>query len=218
MTEYYGVKKIYGFGLLFTALLCFLSPIMAKTHVWAFVMLRVLQGVFEGVTFPALQAMIVRWVPIAERNSFMARSFMGSVFGLVITFPLCGLLVSYLGWESAFYIIGGITCIWFVFWWFLVFDSPESHPRIDLNERQMIKSQLGKTLTQKPKPIPWKSILTSVPVWGMILTDCGNCWGLMTLGSNGPAYLKYMLGVDIKVSDRPKPHFYFRPNRNQSRK
>ncbi len=25
-----------------------------------------------------------------ERNSFMSRSFMGSVFGLVITFPLCG--------------------------------------------------------------------------------------------------------------------------------
>ena len=45
---------------------------------------------FEGVTFPALHAMIARWVPLEERNSFMSRSFMGSVFGLVITFPLCG--------------------------------------------------------------------------------------------------------------------------------
>ena len=66
------------------------SPVVARWNVWAFIVLRVFQGMFEGVTFPALHAMIARWVPLEERNSFMSRSFMGSVFGLVITFPLCG--------------------------------------------------------------------------------------------------------------------------------
>ena len=68
----------------------FFSPVVARWNVWAFIVLRVFQGMFEGVTFPALHAMIARWVPLEERNSFMSRSFMGSVFGLVITFPLCG--------------------------------------------------------------------------------------------------------------------------------
>ena len=90
---------------------------------------------FEGVSFPALHAMIARWVPLEERNSFMARSFMGSVFGLIITFPLCGYLSDYYGWRSAFYVIGGITCVWFIFWWFLVYDSPDKHPRMGSKEK-----------------------------------------------------------------------------------
>merc|ERR1712025_778421 len=28
----------------------------------------------------------------------------------------------------------------------------------------------------------------------------GNCWGIITLGSNGPTYLDKMLGVDIKTN------------------
>jgi len=61
MTEYYGVKRVYGFGLLLTGFLCFLSPVVARWNVWAFIVLRVFQGMFEGVTFPALHAMIARW-------------------------------------------------------------------------------------------------------------------------------------------------------------
>lgn len=200
LTEYYGVKRVYGLGLFLTTILTFLSPVVAKLNVYAFMILRAFIGVFEGVTFPALQAMTTRWIPVKERNSFIARSYFGSVFGLVITFPLCGFLSDSLGWESAFYVIGCISTIWFVFWWFLVFDTPESHPRIEPSELTYIKNELGTTIDAKPKAVPWKSILTSVPVWALIITDCGNCWGLVTLGSNGPAYMKYMLGVDIKLN------------------
>ena len=200
MTEYFGVKKVYGLGLFLTTILTFLSPIVAKLHVYAFMVLRIFIGIFEGVTFPALQAMTTRWIPVKERNSFMARSYFGSVFGLVITFPLCGYLSDQLGWESAFYVIGCISTIWFIFWWFLVFDTPDKHPRIETSELTYIKNELGATIDEKPKPVPWKSIVTSVPVWALVITDCGNCWGLMTLGSKGPAYLKYILGVDIKMN------------------
>ena len=200
LTEYYGVKKVYGLGLFLTAILTFLSPITARLHVYAFLVLRIFVGVFQGVTFPALQAMTTRWIPVKERNSFIARTYFGSVFGLVITFPLCGFLIDTVGWEPAFYVIGGISTVWFLFWWFLVYDTPDKHPRIDENELNYIKNELGATIDVKPKPVPWKSILTSLPVWALIITDCGNCWGLVTLASNGPAYLKYILGVDIKTN------------------
>jgi hypothetical protein len=59
---------------------------------------------------------------------------------------------------------------------------------------------LGNSVATKPMPIPWKSILTSIPVLGMIITDMGNCWGIITLGSFGPTFLKFMLGVDIKTN------------------
>ncbi len=34
----------------------------------------------------------------------------------------------------------------------------------------------------------------------MIITDCGNCVGIITLGAFGPSFLKFMLGVDIKTN------------------
>ena len=81
MAEYFGFKKIYGFGVLLSGLMCFLSPIVAKSNVWGYMVLRALQGVFTGVTFPSLYAMTARWVPLKERNSFIARSYFGTVFG-----------------------------------------------------------------------------------------------------------------------------------------
>jgi ACS family sodium-dependent inorganic phosphate cotransporter len=57
----------------------------------------------------------------------------------VVTFPLCGYLISEYGWESGFYVIGSITMIWFVFWCFLVFDTPDKHPRISHEEKLRIK-------------------------------------------------------------------------------
>ena len=89
-------------------------------------------------------------------NSFAARSFLGTVFGLTITMPLCGILVDLFGWESAFYIIGTITVIWFIFWCLLVFDTPNKHPRISKDELDYINHELKNTLDEKPKPIPWR--------------------------------------------------------------
>ena len=103
---------------------------MAKLSVWAFMALRICQGLLEGVTFPSLHAMTARWIPVKERNSFIARSYFGSVFGLIISYPLCGVIIDSLGWEAAFYTIGAITVVWFIFWQLLVFDTPELHPRI----------------------------------------------------------------------------------------
>ena len=48
--------------------------------------------------------------------SFIARSFFGSAFGNIVTFPLCGVLVDSYGWPTAFYVIGSITLVWLVFW------------------------------------------------------------------------------------------------------
>ena len=145
--------------------------------------------------------MTARWIPLEERTSFIARSFFGSTFGLVFTFPMCGALVAAAGWESAFYVIGCITIAWFLFWWCLVFDSPESHPRISDSEKNLIESSIAKNVDlRKSHPVPWKQIFTSVPFIGLVITDASNSWGLMGLASNGPTYLKYMLGVDIKTN------------------
>merc|ERR1712223_1031255 len=54
MAEKIGAKKIFGGGLLLTGVVTFLLPVAAKTSVYLFIFLRVLQGIFEGVTWPSL--------------------------------------------------------------------------------------------------------------------------------------------------------------------
>jgi len=145
--------------------------------------------------------MTARWIPPEERTSFIARSFFGSTFGLIFTFPLCGFLSDSLGWEAPFYVISLITLTWFICWMFLVYDNPDSHPRISPEEKEMIRSALGNTVNNKTSfPVPWKAILTSIPFLGLITTDICNSCGLIGLGSNGPTFMKYMLNINIKLN------------------
>ena len=157
--------------------------------------------VFEGVTFPALHAMTARWIPPEDRSSFISRSMFGTSIGTVLTFPICGALIAAYGWESAFYVIGSLTILWFAFWWVLVFDAPEKHPFISSSEKDLIKAAIGDHVSSEfSRKVPWKQIFTSLPFFGLMVTDSGNTWGLWTLSSNGPTYMKYMLGVDIKTN------------------
>ena len=57
--------------------------------------------------------------------------------GTVIALPFSGILAEKLGWESVFYVQGGLGAIWCVAWVFLVFDTPQDHPRIHPAERQL---------------------------------------------------------------------------------
>ena len=201
MSEKFGVKRVYGLFMFASAILSLLSPLVAKWSVTAFSALRVLQGVCTGVSFPSLHAMTARWVPPEERSRFIARSYFGSVFGLFVGLPVTGILIENFGWEWAFYFAGGLTCLWFVFWWLLVFDNPESHPRISSEEKNRILSAIKKNvdLEKKARKTPWKSILTSPGIWGIFITDSCNCYGIVTL-SHGTFYLNYLLGVDIRTN------------------
>ena len=75
------------------------------------------------------------------------------------------------------------------------------HPFISKSEKNRIKETLGRDLNPtRDQRVPWKSIFTSLPFIGLMITDSGNTWGLWTLSTNGPTYMKYILGLDIKTS------------------
>jgi len=78
-----------------------------------------------------------------SKNQF---AILGQQFGTIIGLPLCGYLISYEslgGWPSVFYTMGSVGVVWFVFWTFLVYDKPQDHPRIKLNELRYIQNTIG---------------------------------------------------------------------------
>ncbi|XP_023342327.1 sialin isoform X2 [Eurytemora carolleeae] len=196
LSEIFGFKIVYGLGLSIPGLLMLIHPIAAQTDVKLFIALRVVFGVLTGVTWPSMHVMTARWVPMTERSSFVAQSYFGSTFGLILTFPMCGYIIESFGWAACYYVIFCITMCWSLAWFTLIHDSPDLHPYISEEEKRDL-SQLQIT---RQKHVPWKSILSSPPVWGTLITDCCNTWGIITISSYGPTYLKYVLGVDIKTN------------------
>ncbi|ALC49104.1 MFS10, partial [Drosophila busckii] len=206
MAELLGGKRIYGYGVLITAIFTLLTPWAAHWDLPLLVLVRILEGMGEGVTYPAMHAMLAHWIPPLERNKFAAIVYAGSNIGTVISMPLTGWLCSleFLGgWPAAFYIFGLLGILWFIAWMYLVYDKPSEHPRITRKERAYIERCLHveeeeQELPSQPESIPWRGILTSVPLWAILLTQCGQSWAFYTQLTELPTYMSNMLHFDIQ--------------------
>ncbi|CAG2060397.1 unnamed protein product, partial [Timema podura] len=70
LTERFHGKLVFGLGLLVTAIFTIVSPFTLWVSGELFFVTRLLEGLAESVTTPALQYMITRWAPLNERNRF----------------------------------------------------------------------------------------------------------------------------------------------------
>ncbi|XP_068081578.1 sialin isoform X5 [Anabrus simplex] len=199
LSQRYGFKVVFGCSNLFICVTTFLIPLFATVDPWALVALRMIQGLVGGTAWPSLHVAAGHWIPPKERSKFMS-AIMGSSLGAALTYPVCGLIIYYLGWEAVFYITGAIGIIWFIAWWLLVFDTPNDHPRISEKELKYIQSSCGRAVQKRKPPIPWKSILTSVPMWMNIFAQWGGIWGLFTLLTQAPTFFRYIHGMNVRMT------------------
>ncbi|KAH0500486.1 Sialin [Microtus ochrogaster] len=113
MASRIGGKLLLGFGILGTAVFTLFTPMAADLGVVTLIVLRALEGLGEGVTFPAMHAMWSSWAPPLERSKLLTISYAG-VIGIV----------------------------WFILWMWLVSDTPETHKTISHYEKEYIVSSL----------------------------------------------------------------------------
>ncbi|KAL1464945.1 hypothetical protein WDU94_004545 [Cyamophila willieti] len=188
-----GTKTVFGLSNLAMFIISFMLPAAAYWDHKALAALRVVQGLIGGLAWPSMHYLVAHWIPPNERSQFMT-SYLGSSFGLALSYPLCGFVIDLLGWEAAFYVTGTLGVLWYMAWMYVVYDTPDQHPRITVEEKEYIQSALGDTVSSKKLPVPWGTILTSVPVWSTMLVQWGVGWGLHTIMTQGPSYLKYVYG------------------------
>uniref|UniRef100_A0A1A8J1B1 Sialin n=2 Tax=Nothobranchius TaxID=28779 RepID=A0A1A8J1B1_NOTKU len=198
LAGHYGGSKFLGLGVLGTALLTLLTPVAASWGVhWLFA-LRALEGFGEGVTFPAMMAMWARWAPPLERSRLMTLSGSGGAFGAFVALSITGFICEKLGWPAVFYLCGGAGCFWALFWFFLVADDPRTHPRISEEEREYIISSVGAQGTGHGWSVPLLSMVLSVPLWAVIITQMCFNWTFYTLLTSLPTYMNSILHFDLQ--------------------
>ncbi|KAK3874099.1 hypothetical protein Pcinc_020935 [Petrolisthes cinctipes] len=194
-----GGRMIYGCGVALTAILTLLSPLAAWHSKEAFIAIRVLEGMTEGVTFPSMNVMLTYWIPPQERARSFSRIVGGCQFGTVVTLAISGWLTqTWLGWPSVFYGFGLCGLLWSFFWFKLAYDSPDVHPTISYQEKMYIKKGIGEHRGMKGKEVPWRSLLTSPPFVAVVVTHVGNNWGFYCLLTELPTYLKNIQHYDMK--------------------
>ncbi|GBM59630.1 Sialin [Araneus ventricosus] len=197
-----GAKWLFGGGVLMTTSLYLLIPLAASWGVTAVAAIRVLEGLGEGLTFPALAHAISNWSPKFERSRMTTIICLGIPIGNIIGSPISGFLSSsdlFGGWPSTFYLFGTIGCAWFLLWCILAHETPESHPRISKLELQHI--QLNKNEKTKTEvSIPWKDIFLSFPMWAVIIGHFGHNYAFLMFLTMMPTYFKTILHFDIKTN------------------
>ncbi|GCC25438.1 hypothetical protein chiPu_0003848 [Chiloscyllium punctatum] len=196
-----AANRVFGAAIFLTSTLNMLIPSAAKVHYGFVIFVRILQGLVEGVTYPACHGIWSKWAPPLERSRLATTSFCGSYAGAVVAMPLAGILVQYTGWPSVFYVYGSLGIVWYMFWILVSYESPAAHPTITDEERTYIEESIGESAKliggiDKYKT-PWRKFFTSLPVYAIIVANFCRSWTFYLLLISQPAYFEEVFGFEI---------------------
>lgn len=183
---------MFGIGIFSTAVLTLLTPLAANAGVYVLIAVRVIEGIFEGVTLPCIHDIWSRWAPPHERSRMATIALAGTYVGTVIAMPLSGILAKAVGWESLFYVFGAVGVVWFVAWVMIVRRNPDQDRYITKEELKYINASIGSVRDEKPS-VPWKAIFKSKHVYAIYVANTAETWGLYTLITQLPTFLKGMV-------------------------
>nr|XP_023017750.1 sialin-like [Leptinotarsa decemlineata] len=149
-----------------------------------------------------MHALWAKWAPPAEASGLLTISFTGGYIGALISMPVCSLIATTIGWESIFYITGAIGILWTLLWILIAEDSPEKDSRISASELKYIKESLSSTTQVEIsfRKVPWGAVVTSLPLWAIVATNFAENWGVFTLMTELPKYMKGALGFDLNAT------------------
>ncbi|CAF0897843.1 unnamed protein product [Adineta steineri] len=196
----FPANHVFGIALGISSVLNLFIPFAAKIHYGFVMIVRILQGLVEGVTYPAAHGIWRWWAPPLERSTLATISFTGSYAGAVLGIPLSGILTEYLNWQVAFYFYGVIGIIWSIGWWYISYERPAIHPKISEEERIYIEESIGEASSVANKSWikpPWRSFFTSMPVWAIIVANFCRSWSFYLLINSQAEYFREALDYNV---------------------
>lgn len=173
---------------------------MIHPIVWT--ILRVMQGLVEGVIYPCCHGIWRFWAPPLERSRLATIAFNGTYLGIMLGMPLSGIL-SDLGYGGSFFFYGVMGLVWYACWLWLVFEKPSKHPAITIRELKYIEKSLGES-TQLAMPTiattPFREIFHSMPVYAIIVANFCRSYNFYMLTIYQSAYLHHRFGYEIETA------------------
>eukprot|EP00919_Chromeraceae_sp_WS-2016_P036376 GHVR01086348.1.p1 GENE.GHVR01086348.1~~GHVR01086348.1.p1 ORF type:complete len:573 (+),score=160.53 GHVR01086348.1:63-1721(+) len=116
----FGGKKVLSFALVIWSFFTFFTPICAHTSYFLLICCRIGLGIGEGVALPAIHSLISEFEPKKRQSTAVGIVTASCYFGAFFAFFLSPILMESFGWESSFYVFGGISLLWLPLW--LIYD------------------------------------------------------------------------------------------------
>jgi MFS transporter, ACS family, solute carrier family 17 (sodium-dependent inorganic phosphate cotransporter), other len=195
----YGGRTLLGVALVSWSIFTFLTPIAASLSFAALIATRILMGVGEAASFPAVYNLLARWVPKSERSRAASINLTGIPLGTIFALSTTGWLIAHHGWPSVFYAFGALGLIFACFWFWQVRARPSAHPSISEAERALL-SHLDAEIGTTPQPVPWKRLFSHSAVWALVINHfCAN-WTLYLMLTWLPSYFRDVQHMSIAGS------------------
>lgn len=176
LADKYGGKHVLAGGVIVWSVMTFLTPLAASTNLGLLLLARALLGVGEGVAMPAMNNIISKWVPEKERARSLSLTYSGMYLGSVIGLWLCPTFIVSFGWQSVFYIFGGLGFFWWAAWQWLAESSPELSKTISEREKTYIRDNTP-AAKELPKDVPFRLLLSKSATWAIIVAHFCATWG-----------------------------------------
>lgn len=134
---------------------------------------RGLLGFGEAGNWPGAVKSNGEWFPIKERAVAQGIFNSGASIGNVIAPFIIIFLYAEFGWKTTYIILGAVGILWVIPWLFLNKSSPEKHPWITEEERNLILSDQIEKVDESDKlskkSLSLKTILSYQESWGLLL-------------------------------------------------
>jgi MFS transporter, ACS family, aldohexuronate transporter len=174
-----------------------------SASVAGFIVARFALGIGEAGNFPASIKVVAEWFPRRERAFATGIFNSGTNIGAVLAPLIVPWITLAYGWYWAFIATGAIGFVWLAFWW-LLYDSPDRHPRVRASELAHIRSDPPETTVR----VPWATLMSHRQTWafamGKFLTD--PIWWLYLFWI--PDFLNRNHGIDLRTVGPPLVTIY----------
>jgi|TARA_B110000908_G_scaffold169619_1_gene227153 ACS family hexuronate transporter-like MFS transporter len=134
---------------------------------------RGLLGLGEAGNWPGAVKSNGEWFPVKERAIAQGIFNSGASIGNVIAPFVIVYLYSAFGWKTTYIILGAVGLLWVIPWLFLNKSTPEKHPWVTQEERDLILAdRIDKDLSEDAKPSKSLSvfkILSYKQSWGVLM-------------------------------------------------
>jgi len=131
---------------------------------------RVMLGLGEAGNWPGAVKSNAEWFPIKERAIAQGIFNSGAAIGNVIAPFIIVALFAQFGWKTTYIILGAVGLLWVIPWLFLNKSTPEKHPWVTQEERDLILSDREeiKDDVKEEKSLSVGTILSYKESWGVL--------------------------------------------------
>jgi MFS family permease len=159
---------------------------------------RIMLGVGEGATFPVATRAMQAWTSPQRRGFAQGLTHAFSRLGNALTPPIVAWLIALITWRGSFVVLGCVSLLWVITWFWFFRDVPAEHPAVTSAELEKLPNQGrrpdvdGRSLALS---VPWRHL--AAHMWPVTIVYFCYGWTLWMYLSWLPSYFLHQHNLQL---------------------